>query len=107
MDRAETIKLLFRIREALADAFGDRLRGVVLFGSQARGEALPDSDIDLLVLLEGPVCLGEDIKRAIEAVYGMVLELGRPIHPLPVDVLEYEAQEFPLYRNAKREGIAA
>jgi predicted nucleotidyltransferase len=107
MDRAETIKLLSRIRGALAEAFADRLRGIVLYGSQARGEALPESDIDLLVLLDGPVRLGADLKKAIEAVYAMVLELGRPIHPLPVDILEYEAQEFPLYRNAKREGIAA
>ena len=39
MDRAETIALLSRIRVVLADAFANRLRGVVLYGSQARGDA--------------------------------------------------------------------
>lgn len=91
----------------LGEAFGERLRGVVLYGSEARRQAEPDSDIDLLVLLAGPVALGEDLRRAIHASYPLVLELGRPIDLLPVDVAEYEAQEFPLYRRAKEEGTAA
>jgi uncharacterized protein len=91
----------------LDGAFGPRLRGVILFGSEARGEAAPDSDIDLLVLLDGPIRLWEDSGRAIDAVYALILEIGRPIHPIPVDLRDYEAQQFPLYRNAKREGIAA
>lgn len=37
----------------LKEAFGDRLRSVVLFGSVARGEAIPGvSDVNLLVLLD-------------------------------------------------------
>ena len=35
----------------------------------------------------------------------LVLELERPIHSMPVDIAEYDAQEFPLYRSAKREGV--
>ncbi len=46
MDRGE---LLARIKSALCEAFGDRLKGVILFGSEARGDARPDSDIDVLV----------------------------------------------------------
>jgi len=33
--------------------YGERLERAVLFGSQARGEATPASDIDILVLLRG------------------------------------------------------
>jgi predicted nucleotidyltransferase len=94
-----------RLRDRLQAAFGDRLQGVVLYGSEARGEAGPDSDIDLLVLLEGPVNLGKDLWTAIEAVYPVQLETDRPIHPMPVDARSYEAGEFALYRNAKREGV--
>ena len=36
----------------LVEAFADRLMAVVLFGSQARGEARPGSDHDLLVVIE-------------------------------------------------------
>ncbi len=99
--------LLRRIRDSLRAAHGERLRGVILYGSEARGEATGTSDVDVLVLLDGPVSLGRDLRTNIDAVYPLVLETGRPIHARPVNVDTYEAGEFPLYRAAKREGIPA
>jgi predicted nucleotidyltransferase len=97
--------VLKRIKASLAEAFQGRLRGVMLYGSEARGEAEPESDIDLLVLLAPPVHRAEDLRVCIHALYPLVLELERPIHAKPVDAAEYEAQAFPLYREAKREGV--
>jgi predicted nucleotidyltransferase len=101
----EPDQLLRRAGSALRDAFGDRVRGVILYGSEARGEAQSDSDIDLLVLLSGPVDHGRDSRTCIDALYDLVLELERPIHAKPVDVKDYDAQKAPLYREARREGI--
>jgi predicted nucleotidyltransferase len=39
----------------LRKLYGERHRGVVLYGSHARGEADEGSDVDLLLLLEGQV----------------------------------------------------
>ena len=104
MDRDE---LLARVKVALRETFGDRLRGVILYGSEARGAAEPDSDIDLLVLLQSQESYWDDVGTCIDALYPLVLENdGRPIHAKPVTVEEYEAQEWGLYRNVKREGIA-
>lgn len=101
-------ELLSRLKALLTDAFGDRLRGVVLYGSEARGEAQPDSDIDVLVLLEGPTAFWPDLCTAIDATYPLVLELGgRPVDVVTVDAADYEAQEWPLYQEAKREGLLA
>jgi len=97
--------LLRRVRLLLGNAFGQRLRGMVLYGSEARGEAREDSDIDFLVLLEGPVDHSSDSRRCIRALYDLVLELERPIHAKPVDVKRYETQALPLYRRARQEGI--
>jgi hypothetical protein len=44
--------ILVRFRAALADAFGERIERVVLFGSRTRGEAGPDSDYDVAVFLK-------------------------------------------------------
>ncbi len=104
MDRE---RLLKRMKDVLADALGERLRGIVLYGSEARGESVPESDIDLLVLLSAPVDFGKDLRACIHALYPLVLEIERPIHATPVDIDVYEAQEFPLYRSAKKEGLAA
>ena len=64
----DTTELLGRIQERLEAAHRDRLRGVVLYGSEARGDAAPDSDIDVLVLLEGPIAYWDDLRANIEAV---------------------------------------
>ncbi len=101
----ERCELLAAIKQRLLKAHGERLRGVVLYGSEARGQARPDSDIDVLVLLSGPLDYGVDLRTNIDALYDLVLELERPISAKPVDIAAYEAAEYPLYRNAKAEGV--
>lgn len=98
--------LLARIKTRLQDVYGDRLRGIVLYGSEVRDEATLESDIDILVLLTGPVALGKDLRTIIHALYPLQLESERLIDATPVDIDVYEAGEFALYRNAKREGVA-
>jgi len=61
-----------------------RARGIsylALFGSTARGEATPASDIDLAVRFDHPVSLFDyvDVRLEMEAV------LGRPVDLIPVD----------------------
>jgi predicted nucleotidyltransferase len=102
MDRRE---LLRQIKVCLQGAFGPRLRGVVLYGSEARAEAQRDSDVDVLMLLEGPIDLGRDIHLSVQALYPLILQTGRVIDAAPVDVGRYEAGAMALYRQAKREGI--
>lgn len=97
--------LLSEAKASLESALGERLRGLVLYGSQARREAEKDSDLDLMVLLDGPVELVKDLKTMVDALYPLQLEIERPIHLLPVEWASFESGEFAIYRNAKREGI--
>ncbi len=99
--------LLREIKNRLRMTFGERLKGVILYGSFARGNETEDSDIDVLVLLAGPVDLSKDIARSIEALYDLSLELGYPISPTPADEMQFKTYQCPLYENVKREGIAA
>lgn len=95
-----------RLKAALAAAFGDRFRGVILFGSEARGEATVDSDVDLMILLVGPVSLFPDIVTAVQAIYPLQLELvEHPIHMTPVAHDDFEKGDHRFYRNVQREGF--
>jgi predicted nucleotidyltransferase len=47
----ELASLLAQLRNELRSALGDNLERVTLYGSQARGDALPDSDVDVLIVL--------------------------------------------------------
>ena len=102
-----TTELLHDIKSRLSVIHGSRLRGVVLYGSEARGEAGADSDIDVLVLLDDPVEIGRDLERNIEALYPLAVQLGRRISAKPVSAREYQTLDCPLYRSARADGIAA
>lgn len=93
------------IRARLESAFQDRLQGVLLYGSEARNEAQEGSDVDLMVLLNGPVRLGRDLETIVEALYPVQLEIDAPIHATPVPADVFEAGEWNVYRSARREGV--
>jgi hypothetical protein len=68
---------LDEFRRQLSEHFGTRLVGLTLFGSQARGDAGPDSDIDVAVVLDRidshaervwPMQLSADIPGALQLV---------------------------------------
>jgi predicted nucleotidyltransferase len=79
---------------------------MILFGSQARGEAAKDSDIDVLVVLKGNVNPGEEIKRTSLMVAELSLEYNQVISRLFVDESRFNSYNSPLLQNIRREGIA-
>ncbi len=98
-------RLLNEIKARLHSAHGNRLRGLVLYGSEARGDAGADSDIDLLVLLDKVSDYGRDLDTNLRALYPLALETGRPISAKPVSAEQYETVDCPLYREAHQEGV--
>src|SRR5689334_21832717 len=57
-------EILAQLRAGLEALCGPRLVRLLLYGSQARGEATAESDIDVLVVLQGSVDPGAEIARA-------------------------------------------
>ena len=98
-------EIIETIKAHLQNVYHDRLKGIVLYGSEARGDNNIDSDIDILVLLEGPIEYGKDLERNINSLYPLSLELDRRISAKPVDAEEYNKIRCPLYNNAHKEGV--
>jgi predicted nucleotidyltransferase len=78
-----------------------------LYGSEARGEARADSNIDVLVLLDQVSDYTKEVRRCLNVLYPLSLKLERGISPTPVAAEEYETLNCPLYRRVHEEGITA
>jgi predicted nucleotidyltransferase len=101
-----TNETILKCKEALAKQYGKRLKGVILYGSMARGESTPASDIDLLVLLEPPLDYFSELWQLVDILYPIQLESAQLISAKPVLVNDFEMGSISLYRNAQREGVA-
>jgi predicted nucleotidyltransferase len=99
-------RILVKCKKTLAQTYGERLKGVILYGSMARKQASPNSDMDLLVLLAPPLDYFTELRRIVDVLYPLQLESKHLISAKPVSVTDYEAGSLSLYRNAKREGVA-
>ena len=70
---AKLCTILAELRCRLETLYGERLIRLILYGSQARGDAEPGSDIDVLVVLRGAVSSCEEIARTIADVADLSL----------------------------------
>ena len=78
MRRDEALQLLAEHRAELAARF--RVKSLSLFGSVARDEAGPNSDVDLLVEFDGPIGLFTFVRlrRHLQQILGQRVDLATP-----------------------------
>ena len=98
--------ILTQTRQGLERLYGERLAGLVLYGSQARGDARPDSDIDLLILLQDPFDRSEERDRISMFVANLCLHYTIVISCTFATIQKYREYESGFFRNIRREGIS-
>ncbi len=85
-------------------AYGDRIRGITLFGSVARGTPRIDSDIDLLVVIDK-----EDFRLRRELTglaFDIFMETGGDLSVKVLSSQDFQARKsFSLLRNVLTEGV--
>lgn len=98
---------LEKFRQDVMEICKDRLRGIRLFGSRARRQGDEESDLDLLVLVEG---LDERTKiRIWDAAYQVFASTGILLSPLVLSPDQYEkmkGHERLIAQEIEREGIS-
>ena len=97
--------LLNELKASLVNLYGDRLFSLILFGSQARGEATPDSDIDVMAVLNDPVNVAEEIYRMSDISWHFMDKYGELISIIPTAKSAFLDAGISFIRVVKREGI--
>jgi hypothetical protein len=89
----------------LRQMYGGRLRAVLLFGSWARGDAHPDSDIDLLVVLDRVESVWEELRQLDPILWRHSFANDTVVTALPVARDAFEERRRPVLARAHAEGL--
>lgn len=98
--------ILTEMRRYIEELYGDRLFKIVLYGSQARGDARPDSDIDLSIVLQEPVDFVTEIKKTSYFVSHLCLKHDVLVSCVFLGKEQFLHENGAFFRNVRREGIA-
>ena len=102
----DLISVLRQLRQEFSKLWGDELSAVYLHGSRARGDAHPDSDVDVLAVIHGDFDYFDMLHSADAIVSKLSLENDIVITISLASDAQFTTSQMPLFRNIRREGVA-
>jgi len=106
MDLSTDMAPLPAIRDAVQTALAATPCHVYLYGSRARGDATPDSDYDVLVVVDDATVDATLRRKVQDAVYPLCLATDTVITTHIMDSARYRTERTPFLLNIRREAVA-
>jgi predicted nucleotidyltransferase len=98
-------KILRKLKKELMQIYGDQISSILLYGSRARGDERPDSDIDILIVLKQDFDYSEMLRLSSELTASLSLENDVVISRAFVSQEQFENRQTPFLMNVRREAI--
>jgi len=105
--KTELKALLAELKAGLQAIYGDRLKGVYLYGSYARGEADPESDLDVLVVLDRIDRYAAEVDRTGQLGAELSLKYSVSISKVYLSESSWLHGDTPFLSNVREEALAA
>ena len=101
-------KILIDLKRHLKNHYGDSIKDVVLFGSQARGDSNKYSDYDILIVLDKDYS-GKDENKILDLCYDIDLKYNilLDVHLLSKREMNSERGKQPIFIKALNSGLYA
>ncbi len=103
--REQALEIVAKVRAGLERIYGERLRGVYLYGSAARDELTPDSDIDVAVILDHIPDRSREHDRTSQLGCEVSLEYGTVVLFYFAEQGDLQKGRFAIHRAIQQEGI--
>lgn len=100
--------LLGQYVEVVRKIYGECLKSVILYGSYARGDFKPDSDIDIMILVDLAETEIENYSKQLSwSTYDFNEEHDTDIKPIARSNIHFQKWlgVYPFYTNVKKEGV--
>ena len=101
-------KMLLELEEKLQRVYGNKLKAVILYGSVARGTATEESDIDIMVLIDGTA---QELRTFEDQLSDVSTDISIKYFRV-FSIIDISYQEYmrwvntsPFYRNVSKEGV--
>ena len=104
--RKKTSALLAEFKTRLKTIYGERLKRVFLYGSYARGQGGPESDVDILIVLDDWEHYAGEIDRTGAVASELSLAYGVSISQVFVRERDWLHEDTPFLVNAREDAIA-
>ncbi|MFQ6031711.1 MAG: nucleotidyltransferase domain-containing protein [Candidatus Zixiibacteriota bacterium] len=97
--------ILEEVKDSLEKIYGDKFKGLILYGSYARGDAEEGSDIDLILLLDEVKNPLSEMEKYFDVIQKLDLKYDTVISILPIGEMEFKTRRLPVFLNAKKDGV--
>ncbi|MBE9078404.1 nucleotidyltransferase domain-containing protein [Romeria aff. gracilis LEGE 07310] len=105
MQHPQLKSILQAVKDHLSSYYRERLKALILYGSQAREESHEFSDIDILVVLKGSINPYQEIDNTSQFIAQISLEHDVLISRHFVSFDKFDSSDTPFLHNVKAEGV--
>lgn len=100
-------QLRAELREGLKKTYGDRLRGLYIYGSYARGMAEPGSDVDILLVLDRIDNYFAELQKTGHLIAALSLRHDVVLSRFLLTEEEWQRGERTFVRNVRADAVPA